>query len=305
MTNNAAPAVKKNFQTQAKMRVWERPKFPDFSLYQTVRADMGEAFADNPRSRVRPYLLWARIKDEEGRIQAVEGVFPTTQLARKRVRPQDLLIADSYLRDLWGGGDKDLILPFDSLHSLRCAQKTFGLSKKDQSQERQDNYFTKIDPILIPDMVLRRAYALLYTEESEKLVREVPCLSDWRREGIHFKDIRQENVRSDRVEPDTADYALAQSFPADEMPFSQAEIDRIARIAKNYSQFCRAKSLPVIWPRPGTYGQWPASFMAFQKPKKGHVDLRWTQHVGQWQNSVLKRHRTDAAPSKTPRRQFV
>lgn len=256
---------------------------------QDVLVEMPDSFAKTDKSRHRPLTIWGVLRDRtsgEGKIAA--GFLRTTNIAGPsneragHVPVAALLMAGRDLRALLNAS-KDVVLSPAELHML---PNNVSFFKRDVYAPR------KADPIVLPDIVLRRVIGLVHyrwpldqgsfwaREKTNELVWDGPVL-----EGLTHDDIH----KSFSWQPDLADSNIDVSHAYESM-IPRDEIARIVQIAKNYYDYCVQKRLPIILPRPGTYYDWPDGLLKFETPQNGDVELDWVSDVKTWQAEVFRSH---------------
>lgn len=256
--------------------------------FQDVVVAMPEDFSQRKASLFRPLTLWGLLRDKQnGDIETAVGFLRTTGIIEKtgkdnsRLPVAGVLLAGQDLHRLLNT-DKDVILSAEQLHMV---PNQFSFFKPDQTPR-------DMDPVLLPDIIVRRVIGLLHfnwrahydplwtKEYTENLVWDGPVLDGLTHDDIHDGYSWQ---------PDLADSGVAVSRSCDSV-MGRDEIARLVQVAKNYADFCMQKRLPIILPRPGAYHDWPEEFLKFETPQTGHVGRDWTYDVVNWQADVLKSH---------------
>ncbi len=192
----------------------------------------------------RPFFAWSLLADQSQELTYVEAFKKTTTPAKHKY-PSDLDIRT----------DKDSRLQINTTNCLK--------NIKDNYVDPNENF----DLNYLPDIILRRTYALLYKSAmaSGSLRSEFEKSNFSVRHGIVLPITAAEIKCKDPrfLALDVIDAPIEQ-VPF-EIPgyFDQDDIDHICRIGKNHTQFCFDNGLSVKFPEPGTFEEWDDAFWAF------------------------------------------
>jgi len=228
-----------------------RPLDYRFQLFQYVtnQVDFGEHRPEDLSSSIRPFIAWGLHHDEHGELVGIDCL-PTSTKSRALKILKNLVLPPEINARCGGGLVHAAIMTHKSEFFENAANS--GLLVK-------DNIFPES---LLPDMILRRAAALLFDQQKSDIT--VPNYDIMRhRTGIVFNTIKTHDVRQPGVfVPEAVD------APYEQNPFTiphlleQDDIDRICLIARHYGQYCYDRDLPFVCPPIGKWPDWSDEFMA-------------------------------------------
>lgn len=213
--------------------------------------------------KTRPFIIWATLFDEDMKVQGAEVLSITTQKRSLSSRfPSDLILTTT-----------------DPFRAHKNTKVAITASSNEYLKNQRPFILKTLPPItqasglqqiqILPDLILRRAYALLYNYHmiSKHSQFQIQSKSITSRYGIILKTIQTSEIASEQEDFIALDVADA---PVENYPFTipgyleQDDIDRISLIARHYAHHQTKNNLPIRWPLMGTYPNWPKEFLAFE-----------------------------------------
>jgi len=210
-----------------------------------------------------PCFIWGIYYNKDGSIAGVDAI----------ERSKKTGVHSPYPLDFSSDGD---LLCRDSNNP--CAASSLNSNFLRFIPNRKDSFVRlsheTIKPELLPDIILRRAAALVYYRDEDILHPINPDdFQGLERRGIVMNSVLQKDCRFPKRALDTDFYPIKQKPVTIPGYLDQDDIDTIAAIAMNYVSFCWAEQRLVVWPQTGTWQNWPERFMRFTYDRNPNIDI--------------------------------